>query len=615
MSQAAASDVRPLRILFSMRNYWYVRHFAPVIRGLAERGHAVHLLAERAVNDQANDWSDAAEALVATVPGVSFSTAPRADVDVWYDLRTIVRLGLDYLRFTSPEYRPLTQMVARARQRTPRWLRSAAESTLGRSHGGRAVLSALLTRAERVMPPDPALADEIAGFDPDVLAITPLIELGSEQTDVVRIARELGVPSVLCAGSWDHLSSKGLIRAMPDRVVVWNDTQKREAMTMHGVPEAAIEVTGAQVFDAWFNRAPTLDRQAFCAKVGLDAARPFVLYACSALFEGSPSEADLIGRWITAVRATPGLGDIGILVRPHPKRATELAGAEWLDAPGIALWPKLATAPTSDDAKADYFDSLFHAAAVIGLNTSALIEGGIAGRPVLTILEPAYQGSQEGTLHFRYLLEGGLLRASRTIADHIPQLAAAVRVPHGTRVNDPFVMAFVRPHGLATAATPLVIEALETAADLVVVEQPETVGDRLMRAALRPLARTTYNRFAEQVGRARRRRIKDEESARWREKMAPVRARRRAEAAAERTRIREARDARRARERAEAIARREAEKQGRVAAAEAARLAEKAVILAQREEAKREEKARKVRAKAERMEQYKREKREAARKS
>ena len=34
-------------MLFSMRNFWYVRIFEPVIRELAARGHAVHILAEQ----------------------------------------------------------------------------------------------------------------------------------------------------------------------------------------------------------------------------------------------------------------------------------------------------------------------------------------------------------------------------------------------------------------------------------------------------------------------------------------------------------------------------------------------------------------------------------------
>ena len=33
-----------------------------------------------------------------------------------------------------------------------------------------------------------------------------------------------------CVWSWDHLSSKAIIRDVPDRLFVWNDVQKREAL-------------------------------------------------------------------------------------------------------------------------------------------------------------------------------------------------------------------------------------------------------------------------------------------------------------------------------------------------------------------------------------------------
>ena len=113
--------------------------------------------------------------------------------------------------------------------------------------------------------------------------------------------RALGIPSALCVGSWDHLSSKALLRQWPDRVFVWNETQAREAQTLHGVPRDRVVVTGAQCFDQWFDRRPTLDREAFCRKVGLDPARPYVLYVCSALFEGSPNEAEFARRWAAAI--------------------------------------------------------------------------------------------------------------------------------------------------------------------------------------------------------------------------------------------------------------------------------------------------------------------------
>ena len=81
------------------------------------------------------------------------------------------------------------------------------------------------------------------------------------------------------------------------------------------------------------------------------------------------------------------------------------------------------------ESRADYFDSLHHSAAVVGLNTSAFIEAGIARRPVLAILPQEFSASQEGTLHFRYLIEGGLLTTSRSLEEHAAQLATMLAGP------------------------------------------------------------------------------------------------------------------------------------------------------------------------------------------
>ena len=77
--------------------------------------------------------------------------------------------------------------------------------------------------------------------------------------------------------------------------------------------------------------------------------------------------------------------------------------------------------PLDEESRADYFDSMFHSAAVVGLNTSALVEAAIVDRPVFTILPPEFSENQEGTFHFHYLLTigGGFLHHTRSIDDHV----------------------------------------------------------------------------------------------------------------------------------------------------------------------------------------------------
>src|SRR4029453_15609565 len=87
-------------------------------------------------------------------------------------------------------------------------------------------------------------------------------------------------------------------------------------------------------------------------------------------------------------------------------------------------------------------------------------------RPVLAILPPEFRGSQEGTLHFRYLIEGGLLTTARTLDEHEARLATVLQAPPAAilRRQQEFVRAFVRPRGLDVSATRVMAEALESLA-------------------------------------------------------------------------------------------------------------------------------------------------------
>jgi hypothetical protein len=501
-----------MRILFSTRNFWYVRIFEPVLRVLAERGHEVHILAERGERKElAEQWNAAMATLASEHPNITFAWAPLRIEDDWIDLRLMIRLGIDHLRFLEPAYANAPKLAERARTRTPQLVVRLAEAPILRTRAARRLMGMMLRAAERAMPIDADVAAYIESYGADAILITPLLTLGSEQQDVVRTARRLGVPTALCVGSWDHLSSKALIREQPDRVFVWNETQKQEAVALHRVPPEHVVVTGAQCFDLWFDRTPALEREPFCRKVGLDPARPYILYVCSALFEGSPNEAEFVTRWIREVRAsgTPALREAGILVRPHPKRDFEWDGIDLGGLENVVLWPPRAAAPMARATQADYFDSMYYGAVAVGLNTSALIEAGIVGRPVHTMLLPEFFENQEGTLHFHYLLDQGLLKTTRDLTSHVAQLgeslAAASADVHHNRV---FVEAFVRPRGLDVPATPVFADAVESLATLQTRPRSAPAWTPLLRLALTPLARRTSGTFAEQISRERRRREK-----------------------------------------------------------------------------------------------------------
>jgi hypothetical protein len=130
------------------------------------------------------------------------------------------------------------------------------------------------------------------------------------------------------------------------------------------------------------------------------------------------------------------------------------------------VWPGAdMTVPLEVEHKADYYDSIFHSSAVVGVNTSAMIEASIIGRPVLAVLEPEFHDSQLGTFHFSYLLEssGGAVRVARSVQESFAELSAilAGRAGDDSARARRFVTDFVRPHGIERPATPIFVETLE----------------------------------------------------------------------------------------------------------------------------------------------------------
>ena len=134
-----------------------------------------------------------------------------------------------------------------------------------------------------------------------------------------------------------------------------------------------------------------------------------------------------------------------------------------------------------------------------------MIEGAILDRPVHTVLLPEFHDNQEGTLHFRYLLDGpnALLRAERSLDEHARDLATVLdgRDPDRDR-SARFVCSFVRPCGLGAPATTRVVEVLETlAAQPAPAAVPIPAWTRLIRPMLWPFAQAASKRV---------RRIEDE---------------------------------------------------------------------------------------------------------
>lgn len=136
-----------------------------------------------------------------------------------------------------------------------RWLFRACESALLHHR----TLEALIVRLK------PAVMFVTDVFDPTDAAI-------------LRETKRLKIPTVGMVRSWDNCYSKGLLRVIPDHLLVNSAHLRLEAHRYHDVPLGRLEVVGLPQFDRFLNEA-RLSKQDFFASIGADPSKELVLFA------------------------------------------------------------------------------------------------------------------------------------------------------------------------------------------------------------------------------------------------------------------------------------------------------------------------------------------------
>jgi hypothetical protein len=487
-----------VKVVFFVRELPYVqRIYAPLLDELIDRGHEVHLAFTKKTR-----WDRLQRGLAGIQrEALTFGYAPhRRARDGWRRVSWLVRSLADLARYSHPRYDGAPRLRARVTDKVLVRIEKAANlEPIGRrlalsvarrlASGTDAALSARVIRTcarlEQAIPTADEIDDFLRAQAPGAVLVTPVVKYGSDEVEYLKSARALGIPAASCVASWDNLTNKGLLKFDPERVFVWNEAQRREAIDLHGIsPEHAV-ATGGQLFDKWFEQRPSRTREELVAEVGLDPAQPYVLYLCSSPFvAGEPDvEVQFVLRLLEALRASDDerLRSLGLMVRPYPR------GSQWrkvdLTPYGNAVrWPPKHAHAVTPEALADFYDSIAHSAAVTGINTTAMIEAAIVGKPVLTILEPEF--GQEGTLHFHHLLEenGGFLHTASSLEEHLVQLLRVLdEGEEDAERRRRFVESFVRPHGLDRPASPILADEVE---ELARTRVQTTSHSPLLRALL-----------------------------------------------------------------------------------------------------------------------------------
>ncbi len=447
-----------MNILFVITHYNFWAPLDPIAREYVAKGYDVCVLIDRARNanfEMRYPFGPGAQ------PYHMDWSASRGDAwqIILNPLRELISY-IAYLRLRKPTSPLLTERWAAY---VPFFLKPLTRTEKGRAWLSRDSVWNFLRRLESSAPMARRIKRELANVNPDVMVAASAILPYSKETDYLKAAKELGIPTILIVPSWDNLTTKGTLHVVPDHLFVWNPGQVGEAEELHHIPAEKVYCTGAPKFDSWFEIEPVFDRRTFCERIGIDPARPYLLYLCSSEFI-SGDETAYIMELAEGLQRDPRLSELTFLVRPHPQNL-----APWKNHPpngtGFAVWPVNQKSMAPSDMIQDYYHSLYYAIGVAGINTSAFIEAAIMNKPCIAIAEQRFARTQMNIPHFRHLLDAGFLEL---VPDQEGFLSAVAGILAGQdqrqQERKQFVLDFVRPRGLETRALDVMARAIQNIA-------------------------------------------------------------------------------------------------------------------------------------------------------
>ena len=255
-----------------------------------------------------------------------------------------------------------------------------------------------------------------------------------------------------------------MIRPIPDRLFVWNEVQRDEAQApaRHRRPSGSSSParsastsgsTGSRARGTSSRRGPGSTRRGRSSSTRA-ARRGRASRRSTSSAAGSRRCARTAGRSPSA----------GVLVRPHPKRPDAWLDGDLDDCPASSVFPRDGHAPTDDESKADYFDSIYHSGRRRRPEHERDDRGGDRRPAGADRARPRVRARPAGDAALP-LPARGRRRAAHGRADARRARGAARagdrRRGRRRRAPSAFVAEFVRPLGLDVAATPLFVDEVE----------------------------------------------------------------------------------------------------------------------------------------------------------
>jgi hypothetical protein len=232
-----------------------------------------------------------------------------------------------------------------------------------------------------------------------IMLVTSSPGLIFSEVPLLRTAARRGVWSMAIDPSWDNFTNKLLPVRRVDRLIVWNDLMKQQAVQLHGYDENQIRVTGTPQWDRYFRDGVTVSREMFLRRIGAKPDRRLVTVTTTPR-ELYPHHDHVLRVLVDAIRRNRLAVPAQILVRLHPRDEMSHYSA-FEDIPEVIVEkPFRRTVRSSDGLAVDVTaesqqhlaDTLYHSDVIVNVASTIAIEAAIFNTPVVNV---SFDGERE----------------------------------------------------------------------------------------------------------------------------------------------------------------------------------------------------------------------------
>ena len=276
--------------------------------------------------------------------------------------------------------------------------------------GNLRVYRSVLRRLDYLLMPKDRYAQCFDKYKPDLVFATDVFN--DHDIEVMREARYFGIFIVGMVRSWDNITSHGLNRIIPDKLIVHTPKIKEEAIKYNDVNPENIFISGIPHYDRYLSDLRT-PRDEFFKRMNLDPKKKTVFFAPPSDIYAKHNPVS-----VQVIKELSKLDDTQLIIRSYLVGKVDLGdikpipGKIAIDTPSNSRHFSGADIAPKEDAH--LADLLYHSDVVVAFASTLAIDAAVLGKPGVLIgfdgaLRPYWQSLRQyyDYDHQRYLVDTG----------------------------------------------------------------------------------------------------------------------------------------------------------------------------------------------------------------